>query len=37
MDARSSIFDKKIGSPHSDIWGDSVQDDVHVALTDIAP
>lgn len=33
MDARSSIFDKKMQSPDFDIWGDIVQDDVPVALT----
>lgn len=33
MGARSSIFDKKMRSPDSDIWGDIVQDDVPVALT----
>lgn len=35
MDARSSIFDKKMRLPDSDIWGDIVQDDVPVALTRI--
>lgn len=35
MDARSSIFDKKMRSPDSDIWGDIVQDAVPVALTRI--
>lgn len=32
MDARSSIFDKKMRLPDSDIWGDIVQDDVPIAL-----